>query len=224
MSSNAFRDVAEFNNLAGTRILGPQGESSHLYRKLFAEEIKETADALTLLNEAKDPVAVVDATTELADGLLDTIYIAIGWLRAMGLDPQTLWNEVHFSNMSKADPVTGKLLKREDGKVIKPDGWKPPQLKPLVAKQLGYISRPGKDLNGQILERAKVRGELAQVDAQGDIVEDSYTPEQAAVKAGMSPSWVRSQIKAGKLRAVKRGAKAVRVPKSALVEFLGAPA
>lgn len=224
MSSNIFKDVAAFNEAAETRIAGPHGPSSKLYQKLFAEELQETALALQQLRStpADDVVGTVNATTELADGLLDTIYIAVGWLRAMGLGPQELWDEVHRSNMAKADPVTCKLLKREDGKVIKPEGWQPPQLKPIVARHLGYIKRAGKDIDGQLLERSKVGKELKHEDEQ--LIEPSYTPEQAAIRANMSASWVRAQIKAGKLRAVKRGSRATRIPQSALVEFLGASA
>jgi predicted HAD superfamily Cof-like phosphohydrolase len=36
------------------------------------------------------------------------------------------FNEVHRSNMAKL--VDGKVLRRDDGKVLKPEGWQPPQL------------------------------------------------------------------------------------------------
>ena len=36
------------------------------------------------------------------------------------------FNEVHRSNMAKL--VDGKVIRREDGKVLKPEGWQPPQL------------------------------------------------------------------------------------------------
>jgi predicted HAD superfamily Cof-like phosphohydrolase len=39
-----------------------------------------------------------------------------------------VWREIHRSNMSKADPVTGFVRKREDGKVLKPEGWKRPDV------------------------------------------------------------------------------------------------
>jgi predicted HAD superfamily Cof-like phosphohydrolase len=31
--------------------------------------------------------------------------------------------------MAKIDPTTGKVLRREDGKILKPEGWQPPSLK-----------------------------------------------------------------------------------------------
>jgi hypothetical protein len=35
------------------------------------------------------------------------------------------WDAVWCSNMSKIDPVSGKVLKREDGKVLKGENYKP---------------------------------------------------------------------------------------------------
>jgi predicted HAD superfamily Cof-like phosphohydrolase len=32
------------------------------------------------------------------------------------------------TNLAKIDPDTGKVIKRDDGKVLKPEGWQPPQL------------------------------------------------------------------------------------------------
>lgn len=42
------------------------------------------------------------------------------------------WAEVHGSNMAKLQP-DGTVLRREDGKVIKPDGWLPPDLGRVIA-------------------------------------------------------------------------------------------
>jgi len=42
------------------------------------------------------------------------------------------WNEVARSNLAKIDKTTGKVIKRKDGKVMKPEGWSPPNLKPFV--------------------------------------------------------------------------------------------
>lgn len=40
--------------------------------------------------------------------------------------------EVARSNISKIDPVTGTVIKREDGKVLKPANWTPPDLSRFV--------------------------------------------------------------------------------------------
>jgi hypothetical protein len=38
------------------------------------------------------------------------------------------------SNFAKIDQASGKVLKREDGKVLKPEGWKPPELARFLNK------------------------------------------------------------------------------------------
>ena len=41
------------------------------------------------------------------------------------------FREVHRSNMAKVGPG-GKVLRREDGKILKPEGWTPPDLKGVL--------------------------------------------------------------------------------------------
>jgi predicted HAD superfamily Cof-like phosphohydrolase len=59
----------------------------------------------------------------VADAFLDVIYIAIGGALDYGIDPRPVWDEVHASNMAKAGGP-----RRADGKVMKPEGWKPPDI------------------------------------------------------------------------------------------------
>jgi predicted HAD superfamily Cof-like phosphohydrolase len=37
------------------------------------------------------------------------------------------WETVIRSNMAKVDPETGRVRRRADGKILKPDGWEAPQ-------------------------------------------------------------------------------------------------
>jgi predicted HAD superfamily Cof-like phosphohydrolase len=55
----------------------------------------------------------------------------------MGADAEGAWKEVMRTNFAKIDKETGKVRKREDGKVLKPLGWEPPNLKPFVSKAKG---------------------------------------------------------------------------------------
>lgn len=73
-----------------------------------AEEVQEFRDAKTL--------------TEQVDSAIDRIYFALGDLVEMGIDPSTIFDLVQNANMAKlwAD---GKPRFREDGKIIKPEGW-----------------------------------------------------------------------------------------------------
>ena len=50
----------------------------------------------------------------------------------MQIPQQDVWNEVARSNLAKIDDETGKVLKRVDGKVLKPEGWTPPDIKSIL--------------------------------------------------------------------------------------------
>lgn len=94
----------------------PQTE---LYMKLVQEEFDETLDAFTKGD-----------TIELADGIADTVWVLMGLASSAGIPFDAVWDEVKASNMSKV--VDGKLLKREDGKVMKPEGYFKPDLNAVL--------------------------------------------------------------------------------------------
>jgi predicted HAD superfamily Cof-like phosphohydrolase len=47
-------------------------------------------------------------------------------MKSRGWDCENIWDEGAKSNLSKIDPVTGRVKRREDGKILNPEGWKPP--------------------------------------------------------------------------------------------------
>lgn len=100
-----------------------------LYLKLLCEEFVELIEGL----ETGD-------REEQLDALIDLMVINIGCLHSLGVNAEGAWNEVVRSNMSKVDSVTGKVLKREDGKVIKPESYSPPNLNGFVdGDSLNYV-------------------------------------------------------------------------------------
>ena len=62
------------------------------------------------------------------DALIDILVVTIGAIHSMGVDPQAAWDEVMRTNFAKIDPSTGKVRKREDGKILKGPDWQPPKL------------------------------------------------------------------------------------------------
>lgn len=96
-------------------------ENAHLYQKLIREEFDEFI---------RDYFAGDDVGQ--LDGCMDLIWVTLGYCYMRGYDVAGAWEEVARSNLSKIDPVTGKVTKRNDGKVLKPEGWTPPNLKPFV--------------------------------------------------------------------------------------------
>lgn len=70
---------------------------------------------------------------EVADALSDRLYVLLGDYIAHGLGHLLvpLFDEVQRSNMSKLT-ADGKVLRREDGKVLKSDQFTPPDLKAIL--------------------------------------------------------------------------------------------
>jgi predicted HAD superfamily Cof-like phosphohydrolase len=119
-----FDDVEAFHQVTDTPVLSdptfPSAERIELRVMLVDEEVGETLSALA----ARD-------LAEVADGIIDSIYVLIGMGLELGLPLQALWDEVHRSNMSKAiEQPDGsfKVVRRADKKVLKPEGWTPPDI------------------------------------------------------------------------------------------------
>lgn len=94
-----------------------------LRARLIEEEARETVEAM----RAGDLV-------ETIDGLCDLVYVALGAACACGVDLEPYFAEVHRTNMAK-DPD----LKDETGKLIKPPGWVPPNIRRLLDKGVGAL-------------------------------------------------------------------------------------
>jgi|TARA_B100001094_G_scaffold116178_1_gene112120 predicted HAD superfamily Cof-like phosphohydrolase len=119
--TNPFKDQKDFMEACDQTTSNVNIEQYGMYLRLIEEEGGELADAI------KDNDVV-----EQLDALLDIIVVSIGAINSLGVDAEGAWNEVMHTNMAKIDPETGKVRKREDGKVLKPEGWTAPQLKPFL--------------------------------------------------------------------------------------------
>lgn len=115
--TNPFKDQKKFMKACDQTVGVFNQKQFDLYRTLIAEEVKE-------LDEAID----ADDRVEKLDALLDIMIVTLGAIHSLGVDDENAWKEVISSNMSKVDAKTGKVLKRKDGKVIKPDTFRPPRL------------------------------------------------------------------------------------------------
>ena len=121
--TNAFRDQEKFMRACDQTVEEFNEDQFNMYLRLIEEEAKELAEAI----EAKDLVETLDALT-------DIVVVVIGAMHSAGFDAEGAWKEVMRTNFAKIDRETGKVRKREDGKVLKPLGWTPPNLKPYVKK------------------------------------------------------------------------------------------
>lgn len=121
--ANPFSDQQKFMRACDQTVEGFNQSQFELYVNLIAEEVNELSDAI----KQEDAVETLDA-------LIDILVVTIGAVHSMGADAEGAWKEVMASNLSKIDPVTGTVRKREDGKVLKPANWRAPNLKPYVSK------------------------------------------------------------------------------------------
>lgn len=70
-----------------------------------------------------------------ADSIVDLWYYGLNAFAKKSVDISKIFNTVHDANMAKRDPTTKKFIHREDGKIIKPEGWTAPNIVEEVAKQ-----------------------------------------------------------------------------------------
>ena len=121
MTTNPFKDQEKFMQACDQTVDGYNEAQYNLYCNLIEEEYNE-------LNTAQNK-------TEALDALIDILVVTIGAIHSMGADAEGAWKEVMRTNFSKIDIKTGKVRKREDGKVLKPLGWTPPNLGPYITKE-----------------------------------------------------------------------------------------
>ena len=123
--SKVFTDVSVFLAAVGQKIPSvPQqmvSDQAELYKKLIKEEIDEFWEA-----------EAVSDDVEQIDACFDMMWVIIGYMKSRGWDCEGIWDEGAKSNLSKIDPDTGKVIRREDGKILKPEGWKPPDFTRFV--------------------------------------------------------------------------------------------
>ena len=121
--ANPFSDQMKFMRACEQTVRGHNQAQFELYTQLTAEEVNELSDAI--VNQDR---------LETLDALIDILVVTIGALHSMGADAEGAWKEVMQTNFNKIDKETGKVRKREDGKVLKPIGWKAPELDQYLKK------------------------------------------------------------------------------------------
>lgn len=123
MSNDWMRDVINFNRKFGVKVLDKPGipdRETALMRIHLVDEEKEELDE----SFAEDDLVGI------SDAITDLIYVLIGMADAYGIDLRPIWDIVHESNMAKEGGG-----KRPDGKILKPEGWKPPDIASEIERQ-----------------------------------------------------------------------------------------
>lgn len=110
-------------------------EVIELRKMLIDEEVnKELLPALERFkSEFENHKQWIDAMTELADALADSLYVIFGTCVSMGVPIDKVFAEVHRSNMTKSMLKDTKSIK---GKTLKGDNFEPPRIREIIEK--GY--------------------------------------------------------------------------------------
>ena len=69
---------------------------------------------------------------KIAHAVSDLDYVLTGIPAWLSIPQDACFQAIHESNMTKLDPITGKVFKRTDGKVVKPDNFIPVDLTNIV--------------------------------------------------------------------------------------------
>ena len=119
--TNPFRDQEKFMKACDQTVDKFNELQYAMYIKLINEEHQELLEA-----------TLSDDRVEQLDALIDILVVTIGAIHSAGFDAEGAWKEVMKTNFAKVDHDTGKVRKREDGKVLKPIGWKSPELAQFI--------------------------------------------------------------------------------------------
>ena len=118
---SVFHDQAYFMRACGQTTTTINKAQSDMYLELIQEEGNELVVAL----------GECDVVEEL-DAIIDLLVVIIGYGLSRGFPMVEAWDEVLRSNMAKIDSRTGTVLRRADGKILKPMGWTAPDLDRVI--------------------------------------------------------------------------------------------
>ncbi len=124
MDGSNFELVGDFMESMEQDVLIRPSFPEDSVQRLRLDLIEEELDELQYGIDNQDMV-------EVADALTDLLYVVYGAGHAFGIDLDDCFKEVHKSNLSKLGPDF-RPIKREDGKVLKPDTYFPPDLKTVL--------------------------------------------------------------------------------------------
>ena len=123
---NSIEKVSEFMEACGqevkNRASNVEDKTASLRYNLMSEENREYFVA-----------CLQDNKVEILDALIDMAYILFGTIASHGMTDEFIkgFELVHQNNMTKVQE-DGKVMKNPDGKVLKPTGYTPVNLRSLL--------------------------------------------------------------------------------------------
>lgn len=131
MTYNPEAMLTEFHEAFGHAVHEkPTEDLANLRADLIYEEQCEVEEELVFPFRHPGKTDKVDLEA-LAKELADLLYVTYGTAVALGIDITEAFRRVHESNMSKLGP-NGEVLRRDDGKIMKSDNYRPPSMEGVV--------------------------------------------------------------------------------------------
>ncbi|MEN3812782.1 nucleoside triphosphate pyrophosphohydrolase family protein [Chromobacterium piscinae] len=96
-----------------------------MWQTMLDEELDELKQALADYRAlpAQSPEQQLQSRAELTAEAVDVLNVVCGLLLSQGLPLEAMCEAIHDANLRKC--VDGKVVRRADGKVLKPEGWLP---------------------------------------------------------------------------------------------------
>lgn len=103
------------------------------FTKACSENLPEIPNEMTpsdilfikeMVNDELDELEVAKTIGEQADALVDAVIYIFDMANRKGINLMPIFDIVHNANMKKV--VNGKVIRRPDGKILKPEGWQKP--------------------------------------------------------------------------------------------------
>ncbi len=122
-----------------------QPQALAMWQTMLQEEWQEFHSALAdyqAMPQA-DAATQQQLQAELAAEGVDVLNVLCGLLLSQGLPLQAMFDAIHAANLAKC--AGGQVLRRADGKILKPAGWQP-------ADKLGVIRAAASSVDGTQLQ------------------------------------------------------------------------
>lgn len=132
--------IPEDHKLDVTKLSSSDVQFAKLRLKLITEELSEMFEAFlsekafegNFVSLFQNIQQIIDTLSkedfnldrkEILDAIVDQDYINSGTGVWLDLPLEEGFQAVHENNLTKVDPITGKVIKREDGKILKPASY-----------------------------------------------------------------------------------------------------
>lgn len=117
-----------------------------LYMNLVREEVSELEQAMGDWTEAQNKQQMQQARADAGDAIADSIWVLIGLAYQMNIPIEQMWDEVVITNWRKVDAELGVVRRDADGKVMKPSGWRAPDMLKIVQNYDQYTDEINPEL------------------------------------------------------------------------------